>query len=159
MPKRKTRDDFINEAVKIYGNKYDYSKVKYLNTASKVIIICPEHGEFLKTPHHFLRRKQECKECSGYTNWNWELFTQKAREFHKGYYKYPKQPFNKIKDKYKIICPVHGEFLQAGVGHLKGGCDKCAYIPSYIHIMHSKVKAGSILAERTVYNSKSQDCK
>ena len=49
------------------------------------------------------------------------IYSSKATEFHKGHYKYPKQPFNKIKDKYKIICPVHGEFLQAGVGHLKGG--------------------------------------
>ena len=127
MPSRKTEEEFIKEAELIYGNKYDYSKVVYVNNTTKVIIMCPEHGEFLKTPGHFLKRKQGCKQCSGYTDWNWDLFVQKATEFHKGHYKYPEQPFTNIKHKYKIICPVHGEFLQAGVGHLKGGCNKCSY--------------------------------
>ena len=127
MPVRKTINDFLKEAKLIYGTKYDYSKVKYINTYTKVVIICPEHGEFLKTPHHFLKRKQACRECSGYTDWNWELFVKKAKEFHKGHYKYHKQPFTNIKHKYKIICPVHGEFSQAGVSHLKGGCKQCSW--------------------------------
>ena len=70
MPRRKTIEDFLREAKLNYGDKYDYSKVNYINTSTKVIIICPDHGEFLKTPYHFLIRKQECRECSGYTNWN-----------------------------------------------------------------------------------------
>ena len=53
MPKRFTREDFINKAVKIYGDKYDYTKVEYVNTSTKVVINCPEHGDFLKTPHHY----------------------------------------------------------------------------------------------------------
>jgi hypothetical protein len=81
MPRRKTIEDFLREAKLNYGDKYDYSKVNYINTSTKVIIICPDHGEFLKTPYHFLIRKQECRECSGYTNWNWELFVKKATEF------------------------------------------------------------------------------
>lgn len=42
--------DFINESYKIHGDKYDYSKVLYSDTTSKVCIICPEHGEFWQTP-------------------------------------------------------------------------------------------------------------
>ena len=42
--------DFINESYKIHGDKYDYSKVSYSNTTSKVCIVCPEHGEFWQTP-------------------------------------------------------------------------------------------------------------
>ena len=37
---------FIEKARKIHGDKYDYSKVKYVNSHTKVCIICPEHGEF-----------------------------------------------------------------------------------------------------------------
>lgn len=37
---------FIEKAREIHGNKYDYSKVKYLNNRTKVCIICPKHGEF-----------------------------------------------------------------------------------------------------------------
>lgn len=127
MPSKKTKNDFINEAKLIYGNQYDFSQVSYVNTSTKVVIICSKHGEFLKTPYHFIKRKQGCRDCKGYTDWNWSLFVNKATHFHKGHYKYPNQTFTKIKDKYKIICPVHGEFYQSGTAHLKGGCNKCGY--------------------------------
>jgi hypothetical protein len=38
----------------VHNNKYDYSKVEYINTNSKVKIICPIHGEFEQTPHNHL---------------------------------------------------------------------------------------------------------
>lgn len=41
-----TVEEFINKAREIQGDVYDYSKVKYVNTNTKVCIICPEHGEF-----------------------------------------------------------------------------------------------------------------
>ena len=44
---KKTTQQFIIEARKIHGNKYDYSKVVYTGAMDKVCIICPEHGEFL----------------------------------------------------------------------------------------------------------------
>lgn len=44
-----TIEDFIKEARKVHGNKYDYSKVHFIpnqRNLQKVCIICPEHGEF-----------------------------------------------------------------------------------------------------------------
>lgn len=38
--------EFIEKAKKVHGNKYDYSKVDYVNNRTKVCIICPEHGKF-----------------------------------------------------------------------------------------------------------------
>ena len=52
--KKKTKEQFIEEAYKVHGNKYDYSKVEYINSKTKVCIICPIHGEFLKTPNKHL---------------------------------------------------------------------------------------------------------
>ena len=49
--KNKTTEEFIKEAVKLQGLKYDYSKIKYINATTKVCIICPEHGEFWQTPN------------------------------------------------------------------------------------------------------------
>ena len=46
MGKRKTTEQFISEAIKVHGDKYDYSKVEYINAKTKVCIICPKHGEF-----------------------------------------------------------------------------------------------------------------
>jgi hypothetical protein len=45
-----TSDEFIKRAKEVHGEKYDYSKVKYVDGITKVTIICPEHGEFMQTP-------------------------------------------------------------------------------------------------------------
>lgn len=37
---------FIEKCEKVHNHKYDYSKVKYVNSSSKICIICPVHGEF-----------------------------------------------------------------------------------------------------------------
>ena len=125
MPAKKTLSDFIHSAKSIYGNKYDYSKVIYKNTSTKVEIICPKHGSFFKTPSKFINAKQECRECGGYINWTWDKFVKKANVFHKNKYTYPKQTFINTKIKHKIICPVHGEFMQSIFHHLRGGCNQC----------------------------------
>ena len=126
MPKKKTLDDFIVEALKLYGDKYDYSEAVYKNSSTKIKIICKEHGPFLKTPQKFINAKQGCRECTGYKKWSWERFVKEAKELYGGKYKYPKQKFTKTKALYAIICPIHGEFKQSIYHHLRGGCNKCA---------------------------------
>lgn len=44
MVDKKTK--FIEKAKNKHGDKYDYSKVEYINSTTKVCIICKEHGEF-----------------------------------------------------------------------------------------------------------------
>lgn len=55
LRKKKTTEQFIEEAQKIHGNKYDYSKVKYNGNHNKIRIICPIHGEFWQTPRSHLK--------------------------------------------------------------------------------------------------------
>ena len=43
---RITTKDFIKKAMKVHGDKYDYSLVDYKTAYSKVTIICREHGKF-----------------------------------------------------------------------------------------------------------------
>lgn len=49
-----TLEEFIKKSKKVHGNKYDYSKTKYVNNKTKVCIICPIHGEFLQRPNDHL---------------------------------------------------------------------------------------------------------
>lgn len=46
MSRKKTREEFIAEAKQVHGDKYDYSKVVYIDANTKVSIICPIHGGF-----------------------------------------------------------------------------------------------------------------
>ena len=51
---RLTTQEFVEKAHKVHGTKYDYSKVEYKNTATKVCIVCPIHGDFWQTPNNHL---------------------------------------------------------------------------------------------------------
>lgn len=53
---------FIERAIGIHNNKYDYSKVNYTHSLSKVCIVCPKHGEFWQTPNMHLHG-QGCPKC------------------------------------------------------------------------------------------------
>lgn len=59
---RKTTDEFIKDAIKIHGNKYDYSKVDYKCKDENIIIICKKHGDFLQIPHNHLHGAG-CSKC------------------------------------------------------------------------------------------------
>lgn len=119
--------EFIQKAKEIYGNKYDYSKVEYKNTGKKVMIKCPIHGEFEKTPMNHLRG-QGCPECSKENkSHTLEKFIEKAKEIHGDKYNYSKVEYKNNKTKVCIICPKHGEFWQVPSSHLNGnGCPICA---------------------------------
>lgn len=62
MPAKLTKDSFIKRATIVHKNKYDYSKIDYINNHTKVIIQCPEHGEFKQTPGNHLQG-QGCPKC------------------------------------------------------------------------------------------------
>ena len=40
MPRRKTREEFISDAIEVHGDKYDYSQVEYINNKVPVKIYC-----------------------------------------------------------------------------------------------------------------------
>lgn len=125
------QDKFIEKAVKRHGDRYDYSKVEYVNSTTKVCIICPEHGEFWQEPAAHVRG-QNCPVCAninrGRTRFSQEDFIKRAREIHGNKYDYSKVEYKNANTKVCIICSKHGEFWQTPLAHLYGkeGCPKCA---------------------------------
>ena len=130
MSKRKTTKEFIEDARKIHGNKYDYSKVEYINSETRVCIICPKHGEFWQQPNNHLSGKG-CKKCRNYElregrSLSKNDFINRAKQIHGDKYDYSKVEYVNQHTKVCIICPIHGEFLQFPQTHLRGsGCNKC----------------------------------
>lgn len=57
-----TKETFIDKAQNVHGKKFDYSKVIYKTSKTKVKIICPEHGVFMQEPRIHLSGKG-CLEC------------------------------------------------------------------------------------------------
>ena len=129
MPKKKTTQQFIKEAKLIHGDKYDYSKVNYINTHTKITIICKKHGEFEQTPYGHINKKQNCSKCTGHYKPNTEEFIEKAEIIHNNKYDYSKVKYKNCKETIIIICKKHGEFKQKPSCHMNGnGCSKCGYI-------------------------------
>ena len=130
---RGTTKNFIERSNEIHNNKYDYSLVEYINNQTKIKIICPIHGEFLQTPHEHLKGSN-CYKCRNEIikkklSSTTEEFILKANEIHNNKYDYSKVEYINNQTKIKIICPIHGEFLQTPSMHLsKKGCKKCGYI-------------------------------
>jgi rubrerythrin len=124
--KKLTTEEFIEKAIKIHGNTYDYSKVEYVNSQTKVCIICPKHGEFWQTSTAHLYNKQSCPLCNGGSLLNTTSFILKAEIKHDNKYDYSKVEYVGNDKKVCIICPEHGEFWQKPRIHLEGfGCRKC----------------------------------
>ena len=122
---RKTSNHFINQAKNIHGNKYDYSKVNYINSSTKVCVICPEHGEFNILPQNHLLG-QGCPKCAG-KHLSTKEIINKFKNVHGNKYDYSKVEYSKMHEKVLIICPEHGEFWQTPSKHISGqGCPKCA---------------------------------
>jgi len=135
MSKKVTTEDFIRRAKEIHGNKYDYSKVKYVSAKDKICIICPEHGEFMQTPNSHLNGNG-CGECARKTLWDkrgrktTEQFIEDAKRVHGDKYDYSKVEYKGSEVEVTIICPKHGEFKQTPYVHLKGhNCPTCARRP------------------------------
>lgn len=124
--------DFIEKARNVHGDKYDYSKVSYINAKTKVCIICKEHGEFWQTPAGHLSGRG-CPICryiksSNATRKTKDQFIKDAKMVHGEKYDYSKVEYKNNSTKVCIICPEHGEFWQRPDKHVlrKQGCPYCS---------------------------------
>ena len=102
MSKRSTTEEFIEKARKVHGDKYDYSKVNYINEHTKVIIVCPIHGDFLQQPNSHLS-KRNCPKCVN-RKLTTEEFIKKAKEVHGNKYDYTCTEYINKRTKVKILC-------------------------------------------------------
>lgn len=123
-------EEFIERSTKIHDNKYDYSKVVYVDAHSKVTIICPIHGDFEQEANSHILGKG-CIKCK-YENQS--IITRKSLEnvildfkkIHNNLYDYSNVEYVNNRTSVKIICHRHGEFLQTPDKHLQGhGCPTC----------------------------------
>jgi len=114
MAKKSNIEEFINKAREIHGDKYDYSKVEYINNNTPVTIICPKHGEFEQTPHSH-KSGQGCPMCNKITK---NIFLIRAREKFGWKYDYSKMEYVNYTTKICIIHPEYGEFWQTPQNHL-----------------------------------------
>ena len=127
MTEKNKTDIFISKAINIHGNKYDYSKVDYINAKTKIMITCKVHGIFEQTPSNHLSN-YNCQKCSNNFKLNTQTFIEKANQIHKNRYDYSIANYINTDISVSIICKEHGEFKQIPDFHInrKCGCPKCS---------------------------------
>jgi hypothetical protein len=129
---------FRNNAIKVHGNKYDYSLVNYIKNNIKVKIICNScNFEFQQTPSAHIKNKSGCVRCAIKTNTvnltkTKDNFTKDAKLVHGEKYDYSLVNYINSNTKVSIICKkCNNNFTQLPSNHLSGkGCNRCCGLNS-----------------------------
>ena len=112
ISKEKQLQQFIEKALRKYGTIYNYEKVVYVNSRTRVSIICAIHGEFTQTPSHHLI-SNGCHKCTyiinGKNNRNTtDEFIVKAKQKHGDRYDYTNTIYVFYSSSSIIILPLLG---------------------------------------------------
>lgn len=156
--RKKTLNQFLSEANKIHNNVYDYSLTKYVDSITKVKVVCKEHGMFEITPNSHTIGKSDCQKC-GYisvgkkNSFDVNIFIAKAKERHGDMYDYSLVDYKNSKENIELVCKEHGIFKLNPNSHLRGtGCRKCGYKSHAIK--NSKTKEYFIDRSNKIHNNK-----
>ena len=133
--KKSTKEEFIQKAMGIHSDKYDYSEVVYENNRTPVKIYCKKHQEFfIQAPDKHLGG-QGCRKCGYERNSNNnsmkldDFIERSIKKYGTTKFDYSLVNLKNSSTKIKIICSIHGEFetLPNTFLHKKTihGCIKC----------------------------------
>lgn len=129
MGKKNDIKYFIEKSNEIHDNKYTYVRSVYINSQTKLIITCPNHGDFKQIPNAHMSG-QGCPKCSSENSklkYTTDIFIEKSIKVHNNKYDYSKVNYIDSRTKVIIICNEHGEFEQNPTSHLMGyNCRKCS---------------------------------
>ncbi|RSK29847.1 GIY-YIG nuclease family protein [Hymenobacter metallilatus] len=121
---------FIERAIKVHGNIYDYKNTIYIDATTLVEIRCAVHGLFKQKPAKHLRG-HGCGKCgnsrlTSLSAKNTGSFIEHARKRHGDFYDYSQVQYVNARTKIVIVCPNHGPFEQLPGHHTaKAGCPMC----------------------------------
>lgn len=135
-------EKFIRKAIICHGDKYDYSQSNYINSSTKLKIICKTHGEFFQIPENHLAKgkPQGCNKCgrditAACRTPSLKEFINDANIIHLNKYDYSKVNYKTFNSKSIIICKIHGDFYQTPAKHLSGQrCALCSNIEAGLKI-------------------------
>lgn len=132
LNRRKTNEEFIEDAIEIHDNKYDYSLVVYKSAHTKVKIICNTHDEIFEQKPNDHLSGYGCIKCAAENaskrySLGKKEFIKRARQIHGNEYDYSLVEYINNRTKIKITCQEHGIFEQQPYHHLKSlGCPNCS---------------------------------
>lgn len=129
--KRKyTTEKFLCKLKKVHGDRYDVSEVKYVNSTTKVVLVCPVHGRFSSRPDMLLNGCG-CPEChndmrSRLAAKTKEKFVEEVDQLYGGRYDVSDAEYVNQDTRIKVNCKEHGMFSVVPYKLLHGShCPSC----------------------------------
>ena len=131
MVKKKTTKEFVEEAITIHNDKYNYDKVNYINIDTPVKIYCNScNVYFIQSPYGHIKAETPCKECRKMDKFRGskDQLLEKCKLIHNDNYDYSQVNYITIEDKVDIFCKKCNKyFSQEAYSHMNGsGCANCA---------------------------------
>ena len=111
--------EFIEKARLVHGDLYDYSKVKYINSQTNVIIIDPEYGEFTQRASRHLSGSNHPTRANISRRLSQEEILKRFKEIHGNLYDYSKVEYINNNTNVTIIDPDYGEFTVTPSNHIR----------------------------------------
>ena len=135
MPRRKTKEQFVSQCRELWGDRFNYDKVEYVNQRTEVVIYCNVHKRyFTQQPFcHLTMKHYGCPDCTleairAKRSIPQEEFIDRCKTKFGYKFKYDKVKYVNQNTNITIICPNHGEVKVSPQSFLKSdfGCPKCA---------------------------------
>lgn len=116
MSKKLTTNEYLTRANEVHGDKYDYSKVDYVNGAKKIIIGCKVHDHYFEMKPYDHLNGRGCRKCGivrsanakRYSN---DEFISELKKIHGIKYEYRNVDYVDCHTPVNITCKSHGDFL------------------------------------------------
>ncbi|MFE4834516.1 hypothetical protein ACFRAU_07520 [Arthrobacter sp. NPDC056691] len=118
---------WIDRARAVHGDKYDYSRVEYADSKTKVVIICRQHGVFEQIPVKHVSARRGCRACAGLAPPSTSEWIERAHLVHGDRFGYECVRYVNSRTNVTIRCPEHGYFEQTPKSHVvnEHGCPRC----------------------------------
>lgn len=128
----KDQEDFLNQVIRVHGDKYDYSEMVYNKAHIKVTVICKKHGRFKITPNNFLNSKNGCKTCVRESmTIGLERFIEDSKlRYGEDTFDYSQAIYVGNLTRLKLKCNLHGEWFDVTPSYHRSiyknsGCPTC----------------------------------
>ena len=129
--RRLSTETVIDRFKSVHGNRYDYSKVQFVDSRTKVTITCKKHGDFSQTVHNHIYG-YGCRKCGGGQGEfriSTDKFVERLIARHGNFYDYSRVIYAGAQTNVTIGCPEHGDFQRTPSSLLSKSasypCHKC----------------------------------
>jgi hypothetical protein len=142
MPARLSTELYIEKATKKWQDRFDYSRLIYVNCNTDVEIGCPEHGFIFINADSHIYSETGCRDC-GYEQRKhknthpFDKVKKECEDIHKDdegkpLYEYDESSYTAKSKPFSFYCKIHKEWFhkQTPLTHIRqeSGCPKCGII-------------------------------